>query len=256
MQPIPATRDAAPEAETLRLRDRGDDLFRLAGLSDALFAIVLTLLVLELKLPEAAHALGDAALAQAFAKLWPKLLAYLLTFLVAGLYWVAHHWSLAQIARYDRRLLWLNLSFLLSVSLLPFSTSLLGEGPSALGWRLYAGNVALAGLGLSALWGYARSQALLRPELAPRLARYALSRSFIAPGAFALSLLASFASPLLAYLTPLLIVPAQLAAHHLAFGTRADHGGQHQPLEAALWRLLGWGPVLAFVAWSLWRWLA
>ena len=246
-KPLKTKRDAPAHFE-----DKGDDLFRVGGLSDALFAIVLTLLVLELKLPESTGAMSDGDLYRYLVALWPKLLSFLLTFLVTGVYWVAHHWDFAHIARYDRRLLWLNLSFLLCVSFLPFSTALLGSHIGALTWRLYALNMVLTGVTLTAVWGYAMSQELVSVETSPKLARYALIKGLTPPAVFLLSLLATFVSVDVAYLLPLAIAPLQPLVHRLYFGTRADHGGRKHPFQTVLWRLLGWSPLLVFALWSVW----
>ena len=208
--------------------DRCAEVSRISGLSDGLFAIVLTLLVLELKLPEPGSA-GDAALYAALLELWPKLLSYLLTFLVVGLYWVAHHWDFAHIVRYDRRLLWLNLIFLSCVSLLPFTTALLGDHIGAFSWRLYALNLSLIGVTLTAVWGYAVSQDFTGPEVSPKLARYTLLRGLVVPGGFLLSLLATPFSLTVVYALPVLIVPLQVVSHYLFFGTSAAQGGTSAP---------------------------
>lgn len=234
-----------------RFSDRGAEVSRINGLSDGLFAIVLTLLVLELKLPELGVG-SDAALYTALLELWPKLLSYVLTFLVVGLYWVAHHWDFAHIVRYDRRLLWLNLMFLFCVSLLPFTTALLGDHTGALSWRLYALNFSLIGVTLTAVWGYAVSQDFIGAEVSPKLARYTLLRGSVAPSVFLLSMLATSLSLTVAYMLPVLIIPLQRLLHYAFFGTSADHGGNNRPQQARLWRLLGWLPILLFALWSVW----
>ncbi|GAA3206488.1 TMEM175 family protein [Nonomuraea roseoviolacea] len=123
----------------LYTRFSGGSIGRLAGLSDGVFAIAMTLLVLELHVPvmETVHhqgpvweggALGaEQELWHALALLAPKLLAYVMSFLTLGIFWVGQQTQLNQFERADRHLTWIHLAFLAAVSLMPFSTALLGE---------------------------------------------------------------------------------------------------------------------------------
>ena len=102
-------------------------LDRLLFFSDAVMAIAITLMVLDLRVPEAAGAkLGSALLA-----LWPNYLGYLLSFLIIGNYWLSHHRLFRPIRRYDDRLRWMNLLFLFFAALLPFATRLIGLYPGS-----------------------------------------------------------------------------------------------------------------------------
>ena len=91
---------------------------RLIALSDGLFATVLTILVLDLKLDLAPNAISTDIF-HSLVALWPHMFSYFLTFLVTGLYWLGHHRIFDHIVRYDRRLLWYNLMFLLIEFLTP-----------------------------------------------------------------------------------------------------------------------------------------
>ena len=99
---------------------------RQKALADGTFAIVMTLLVLELAVP-VLHDASNVELTRALAAMWPKFIAYTLSFLVLGVYWLIHHFLFDNITYYDARLAWLNIIFLLFVALIPFTTSLLGE---------------------------------------------------------------------------------------------------------------------------------
>jgi uncharacterized membrane protein len=225
-----------------RFEHSGEDISRALSLSDGLFAIVLTLLVLDVRLPDAAG--GD--LLPALADLWPRLLSYLITFLVAGQYWMAHHWDFEHIVRYDRHLLWLNLMFLLSVSVLPFSTALLGT--FAASWNVYAVNMLLAGLTLTGVWGYATSHQLADPMVTPVLRDYVVLRHLVTPGVFLLSMPVALLAPGLAmYVTVLIPVLLAIVDRRLGTPRGAPESGRDR-----LWRLVGYLPVLAFVAWSAW----
>ena len=102
------------------------ELDRLIYFSDAVFAIVMTLLVLEIRVPEVPPSLAAAEVPTKVLALGPKFFSYVLSFLVIGIYWIAHHQTFRYVQSYDRRLLWLNLIFLLSISFIPFPTGLLG----------------------------------------------------------------------------------------------------------------------------------
>jgi uncharacterized membrane protein len=99
---------------------------RLETCSDGVFAIVITLLVLDIKLPES-NVLG---LAQALKESLPRIAAYVLSFAIIGLYWISHLRSFELIAKVDGAVFWINLLLLLLVSFIPFPTALLGRYPN------------------------------------------------------------------------------------------------------------------------------
>ena len=156
---------------------------RLEALSDAVFAIAMTLLVLEIKVPELDRHVDAAALWHAVRALWPVFFSFLITFMLTSLFWFWHHVSLHCIRRVDGVIVWINLVFLMFVSLAPFSTAMLGSftlhQPVSLAF--YFGNQLALGLLLNAYWIYAKRQGLLgnadlQSSAASRL-RFALSRS-------------------------------------------------------------------------------
>ena len=98
---------------------------RLEAFSDGVFAIVITLLILDIKIPD----VQPTELSAALIGILPQLLTYFLSFFIVGLYWHMHHQVAAQIKQIDEAFIWLNLMWLLFVSVLPFPTSLLGRYP-------------------------------------------------------------------------------------------------------------------------------
>ena len=98
------------------------DLERLVFFSDGVMAIAITLLVVELSIPAATEDVGDALLDR-----WPQMLSFVLSFLVIGIFWMAHHRIFRYVANLDQRLIWLNLLFLMCVAFLPFPTAVLGD---------------------------------------------------------------------------------------------------------------------------------
>jgi uncharacterized membrane protein len=98
---------------------------RLEAFTDGVYAIVITLLVLDFRIPDV-HA---AALGSALVRMLPQVGTYVLSFFVVGLYWLAHHRAAHQVKLIDGTFVWLNLVWLLFVSVMPFPTSLLGRYP-------------------------------------------------------------------------------------------------------------------------------
>jgi uncharacterized membrane protein len=105
----------------------GQSVERLAALSDGLFAVAMTLLVLDLKVPAGRAIESDQALLAALGELAPRLMIYLMSFLTLGIFWVGQQTQLSHFARSDRHLTWIHLAFLFTISLMPFSTALMAE---------------------------------------------------------------------------------------------------------------------------------
>src|ERR1051325_2879669 len=98
---------------------------RLEAFSDGVFAIVITLLILDIRFPEVDYSQFRVTL----ISLLPRILAYVMSFIIIGVYWVTHHNSMHAMRKTDRNFLWLNILLLLCVSFIPFPTSLLGRYP-------------------------------------------------------------------------------------------------------------------------------
>jgi uncharacterized membrane protein len=141
---------------------------RIETLTDGVFAIAMTVLVLDLALPQ-----GTGSLGERLWVLWPKLASYVLSFVMLGVLWIGHHYQLNHLRRTNRILIWLNLGFLLAITFLPFGAGVLGSeyrDPWAV--VLYAGTVMLGGLSLLAHWAYAtRHPELLAPDVDANVAR-------------------------------------------------------------------------------------
>ncbi len=228
---------------TLRPPSDDEDSTRLLALSDGLFAIVLTLLVLDLRPPDAGGPLTYADL----VALWPRLFGFVLTFLVGGSYWVAHHADFDCIVGHDRSLLWLNLMFLLSVSLLPFTTAIIGDHANTVGWVLYATNMIGVGLGLAAIWGYANRAGMMREVVSAEYQRVNTFRHFVIPTIFAISIPLAFLTSEAAYVP--LLIPVGFRVFSRIFGDAPSPG---RPAIRGPWLALGYLPLAVFVAWSIW----
>ena len=129
---------------------RGLSAHRSEALTDGIYAVAMTLLVIELKLPDHGPFTGGDALAQAVANLLPKVIAWVISFFVLGFFWYGHHRAFAQVRRVDGKLVALNIGQLAFVSLMPFSCALAGEyGRQELSQVIYSIN--MAGLAVMAL---------------------------------------------------------------------------------------------------------
>lgn len=139
-------------------------LERLLLFCDAVFAIAITLLVLEIKVP-LLHGPSERQLADSLLHLLPKLLGYVVSFLVVGTYWVKHHKLFSLVESYAEPLLWKNLRLLLCVAFIPFPTAFFSE---YLAYQtsliLYAASLALLGFSSHALGRFVIHAALLDPS--------------------------------------------------------------------------------------------
>lgn len=136
---------------------------RILFFSDAVFAIVITLLVLEIKVPHIAGR-SEGALHQELAHLIPKIVGFICSFFVVGLLWFEHHRIFRYINNFNSGLVWRNLVFLLFISFIPFPTALFSEYAwSSTAFLIYTSIFGLAGLAKLWVWSYAVKSSLL-PE--------------------------------------------------------------------------------------------
>ena len=180
---------------------------RVLFFSDAVFAIAITLLVVDIRVPDIAgvvnayRALHDARY---------KILGFAISFLVIGLFWMGHHRLFRYITALDRPIIFLNLLFLGTIAFLPYPTALLFAGntrqPAAP--VFYASCVAGAGLLELAVWLYAnRAKGLVPASVSPAYRRYELAQLLPVPVVFGLSIPVAFVAPGLAPFTWILLVP-------------------------------------------------
>jgi uncharacterized membrane protein len=174
--------------------ERTTELDRIIFFSDGVFAIAITLLVIELHVPSLPSDVSNGVLSRDLLDQWPRIGAYALSFAVIGLYWMGHHRVFAHIRRFDHRLIVLNLVFLGLIAFLPYPTAVIGRyGGHRAAVILYAGSLALAGLASTALWLYAWRSRLA--VVGDRRARYLLARAAMPAAVFGASIPIAFASP-------------------------------------------------------------
>jgi len=160
-------------------RIAGQSLERIAALSDGLFAIAMTLIVLDIRVPPEASVHSEADLGRALLALTPRIVMYLMSFLTLGIFWVGQQTQLNYLSRADRDLAWIHIAFLACVATMPFSTTLLAQ---CIAYRaamlVYWVNLLLLGLTLYWSWRHARHAGLIKAE-APAGIDQAIERRII-----------------------------------------------------------------------------
>jgi uncharacterized membrane protein len=182
-------------------RSPGDlNIARIEAFSDGIFAFAVTLLVLTLTVPEVADSLGGQGLRAALLAEWPRFAIYLISFLMVGQVWIAHHFFFSHFARADRALLWINMLALATIAVLPFSTALLGhyighEHDRVVAAIVYGSLWTIGAFCLSALFWYASGPGkLLLPDYSPSQIRAVRRASCVGPLVFAVFTLLALAS--------------------------------------------------------------
>lgn len=185
-------------------------LERMILFSDAVFAIAITLLVIELKVPEIPKELvTEAGLIKSLEQLIPKFAGVFISFIIIGLYWTVHHRMFGFVTSYNQRLLWLNLFFLFAVVLMPFSTAFysvyihrLMQTPVI----VYVVNICFLGIMNFILWRYVSNpKRKLCEGLSPLVAKYFSYRAIAVPVIFTAMTFVYLANPKIAIFIPMLI---------------------------------------------------
>jgi uncharacterized membrane protein len=216
---------------------------RIEALSDGVFSIAMTLLVLELHVPDGN--LSDRALLEKLGEIGPHIGFYALSFLILGIYWVGHHNQFFYIRRANRELLWINILFLGFIAFIPFSTGLLGTQMGTqvgTGERValivYAANLIAVSLILYLHWWYGVTRGqLVDAPLAPPLIRTVTRRILTPPLIYFIAILLTFVVNPLVSLGLIVLVqisyvlPAHLDLHFAARTTSEDapSGGSGSP---------------------------
>jgi uncharacterized membrane protein len=228
---------------------------RIEALSDGLFAIAMTILVLGFKLPMLPSSAPNVQVAPAILSLWPAFVSYFVAFIGLGVYWILHHMVFHAVRVVDGILLWLNIVFFLFISILPFSVQLVNQFPRAQVTPVLLGaNLALVGWLLLAQWLYALSHKTLLAEHVPVWYRESVGlRVCLAPVAATVTTLICFWSvstslAVYALLLPLYFLPLKQKA-------QADEEETFpRRLRITPARILvGGGILVSVIAWFLFR---
>ena len=161
-------------------------LERIAALSDGVFAIAMTLIVLEIRIPDPGPVHSEGELLAALLSLAPRIVTYGLSFLTLGIFWSGQQTQLNHFARGNRDLAWIHLAFLALVALMPFSTSLLAEFITfRLALVVYWANIFLLGVLIYASWTYARRAGLVKDDTPADVDRAIKRRILVAQALYA-----------------------------------------------------------------------
>ena len=175
---MPVKAKASPE-EPLGLE-------RIVFFSDAVMAIAITLLAIDIRVPEVDPGVASQQLAARLSAIGPHFMTFFISFIAIGIYWISHHRYFGYLKRYDTRLILLNFLFLFFIVCMPFLAGLLGQYvfvPVAL--ILYTVAIAALGFSMALIWWYAsHGHRLIDPEFSPETIRTINIRLFVAPVMF------------------------------------------------------------------------
>jgi uncharacterized membrane protein len=183
-------------------------LERLILFSDAVFAIAITLLVIEIKIPsfKEGELLTENTLLHKLAELIPKFIGFLVSFLLIGQYWIVHHRMFGYVINFTDRLIWLNIFFLFSVALMPFSTGFYSEYVMTNTMTpviFYTVNIAALGLINFFMWRYiSNPKRNLSENLSRPMATFFSSRALAVPAIFIIFCITYLFSPAIAFWIP------------------------------------------------------
>lgn len=161
---------------------RDSDTGRIEAFSDGVFAIAITLLVIEIRVPRLDQQPFGTTLLEALGEQWPSYLGYVLSFIVIGTVWANHHNRFRYVVRSDHGLLFLNVLFLMCVAFIPFPTALLAdyirteERTTAV--AAYSGTLAVTAIFFTLLWLYIVGNGLLDRDLDSTMVR-AMTRRYM-----------------------------------------------------------------------------
>jgi uncharacterized membrane protein len=205
-------------------------LERMILFSDAVFAIAITLLAIELKVPAIVTDITDHKLAESLNEMIPKFIGFLISFLIIGQYWTTHHRLFGFVVNYNLRLMWLNLFFLLAVVLMPFTSAFYSEYISHFLITpaiLYIGNICFLGFMNYLLWRYVSNPKHELSEGLPKpVATYYSMRAIAVPIIFLLMALVYLIFPHIAIWMPA-IIPLAIMMLSRIYRKRMNHSIKH-----------------------------
>lgn len=190
-------------------------LGRLLALSDGVFSIAMTLLVFTLRLPtpgDSAAPVPEGTVERLLRDLEPRIVSFVISFALLGLFWMQHHRRFRWIQRYDDVLLWLNLLFLFWIVVIPFATELIGQfDGDRVAAMVYSGSLAAAGFSSALLWWYAtRKRRLVDPDLPDRIVEFGTLYGLLAAVVFLFAGIVALVNTRAAQLIWFIPIPASL----------------------------------------------
>jgi uncharacterized membrane protein len=182
---------------------------RIEMLTDGIFAIVMTLLVLEIAVPQLTHSEATTGeLLRQLIELWPVIYSYALSFIILGFFWIGHHDQFYYIKRANRIFAWITIFYLMFIAFIPFSTALLGEyTDQQISVVIYGINIAVAGFWARVQWWYAsKDHRLTDPDLEPTFVKIMSRRGTIGIVIYLIAAALSFVS-IIASLVLFIVIP-------------------------------------------------
>jgi uncharacterized membrane protein len=173
----------------------GGDVGRIEALSDGIFAFAATVLVLDFRLPESVDIHSEAELLSALIASSHRLMPWLLSLITLGIFWIGQQTQLSHLARSNRDLTWLHLTFLAIITVLPFTTRLLADFLTyRTAFLIYWANIFLLGVAVYVTWVYAERAKLIREDAPPQLLGAFRRRVIIAQSLYAIGALVGLVS--------------------------------------------------------------
>lgn len=194
-------------------------LERVVFFNDAVFAIAITLLIIDIKVPDfQTTSISDKELLYKISSLIPKFIGFIISFFVIGLYWLAHHRMFKYVIAVNQRLLWGNLLFLLPIIIMPFSTSFLSEyyfSDLRLPFGIYTINICMSGIFSYRLWRIiANPKNKLSEPINKIIVQYNTSRALTIPFIFLLTFLFSYITIYYFFIPPLIPLTTKLITRY------------------------------------------
>jgi uncharacterized membrane protein len=173
--------------------DDSPSVARLVSFSDGVFAIAITLLAFQLRIPKVSNGFSGSELANALGHDAHQFVVYGVSFAIIGQFWVIHHRAFHHLSRHDRWLAYVNLVFLFTLSFLPFSSNLFGQyRDNRTAIVLYSASLAAVSLSFGLVWFTAVLRGFVDPSTDPRLVRMLSWRAALVPAAFIGSTILAF----------------------------------------------------------------
>lgn len=176
----------------IKLQEFTPSTTRIEAFSDGVFAIVATLLVLELHVPELAHNFTDAQSLEALYSLGPRFVSFVMTFLVLAIYWVNHHQLFHSIEAADRPTLWYNNLLLFWLCFIPFPTAFIGEySMRVVPVMLYGGVMTMAGVSFNLMIRHAIKAGLFKKSISDKALQQSTRKALMGPIVYFISVIAA-----------------------------------------------------------------
>jgi uncharacterized membrane protein len=195
---------------------------RIITLADALLAIVMTLLVIEIVVPELTSSEAAHELPKRLLEMWPDIWGYVTSFIILGFFWIAHDDQFHYIKRANRTLLWMTVFYLMSIAFIPFSTSLIAKyGDQQISVIIYGINIIIVLIWANLQWRYAtKEHRLVDSDLDPKFIAIMSRRVIVGLILYPVAIAFSFLNPQVSILL-FALIPIYYIIPHKYYGRRS-----------------------------------